>query len=62
MCRAITELIREGRMEGIEQGIKALVETSIELGSTKEETLNRLVEKLPISFETAEKYLKQFWG
>ena len=62
MCRAITELIREGRMEGIEQGIKALVETSMELGSTKEETLNRLVEKLPISSETAEKYLKQFWG
>lgn len=66
MCGAITELIREGRMEGIEQGIeqgiKALIETSMELGSTKEETLNRLVEKLSIPSGTAEKYLRQFWG
>ncbi len=61
MCGAITELIEEGRMEGIEQGIKALIETSMELGSTKEETMNRLVEKLSISSGVAEKYLRQFW-
>lgn len=61
MCGAITELIQEGRMEGIEQGIKALIETSMELGSTKEETMNRLVGKLSISSGAAEKYLRQFW-
>ncbi len=69
MCGAIEKLIQDGRMEGlnqgieqgIEQGIKALIETCTELGCTREKTLERLVSKLQISRENAERYMKQYW-
>ena len=61
MCGAIAKLIENGRMEGLEQGVKALIETSIELGSTQAATLDRLMVKLRISRDSAEKYLEQYW-
>lgn len=61
MCGAIAGLIERGRQEGIEQGIKALVETSVEFGSTKEETINRIIKKMCISNEAAELYVKKYW-
>lgn len=69
MCGAIEKLIQDGRMEGlnqgieqgIEQGVKALIETCTELGCTREEILERLVSKLQVSRENAERYMKQYW-
>lgn len=61
MCRAITELIQDGKMEGIELGSKALIETSQELGSTRELTLGRLIQKLQLSEETAGEYMEKYW-
>ena len=65
MCRAITELIQDGKLEGIalgiEQGSKALIETSQELGSTRELTLGRLMQKLQLSEETAGEYMEKYW-
>lgn len=65
MCGAIEKLIQDGRMEGlnqgIEQGVKALIETCTELGCTREKTLERLVSKLQVSRENAERYMKQYW-
>lgn len=66
MCKAIEEMIQDGRMEGIsqgiEQGIKALVETCKELGISKEDTLNRVEGKFAVTKEAAEKYVKEFWN
>lgn len=56
-----TEGIEIGRQQGIEQGAKALIETSREFKSTKEETTGRLMEKLQISRDLAERYIKQYW-
>lgn len=69
MCGAIEKLIQDGRMEGlnqgieqgIEQGAKALIETCTELGSMREETLERLMTKLHIPRENAEEYMKKYW-
>lgn len=61
MCKAIAGLIERGRMEGIEQVIKALIETSIEFGSTKEETVERIVKKVELSNDAAELYVQKYW-
>lgn len=65
MCGAIAGLIERGRKEGIEQGIeqgiKALIETSIEFGSTKEETAERIINKMCISNDAAELYVQKYW-
>lgn len=74
MCNAIAELIQRGRMEGLEQGLeqgieqgieqgaRALIEMSMEYKSTREETGERLVQKLKISPEAAQGYLDQYWN
>lgn len=54
MCRAITELIQDGRVE-------ELIGTSRELGSTWEATLERLIRRLGLSTETAEEYMERYW-
>lgn len=69
MCKAIAELIEGGRRQGMEQGIaqgiekviRAMIETSRELGSTREETIGRIVEKMQISDDEAEKYVGEYW-
>lgn len=57
MCGAIRQMIEEG----IEQGAKAVIETSVEFGSTKEATEKRLIEKLRVSEEAAKKYIEEYW-
>lgn len=52
---------RQGIAEGIEQGARALIETSLEFKSTKEETTGRLMEKLQIPRSVAEEYITRYW-
>lgn len=58
--------IEQGRKigieQGIEQGIRALVETSIEFGNTQKETLERIITKMQIPREKAEKYIEKYWN
>lgn len=57
MCGAIREMIEEGR----EQAVKALIETCMEFGRTKEETEQRIATKLEVSEEVAKRYIEQYW-
>ena len=50
-----------GRKEAREEMVKCLVETCEELGVSIPETTKRLVEKLSISKENAEEYIKKYW-
>lgn len=69
MCNAIAELIQRGRMEGlcqgieqgIEQGVRALIEMSKEYRCTREETQERLVQKLQLAPEAAQGYMDRYW-
>lgn len=65
MCGAIEGMLLDARNEGIEQGIeqgaKALIETSMEFGKTRKETKERVVIKLQVSEEAAERYIEQYW-
>ncbi|MCM1123089.1 MAG: hypothetical protein NC416_10935 [Eubacterium sp.] len=65
MSGAFAEFIQMKQMEwhteGLEQGIKALIETSMELESTQAATLDRLMTKLQLPRDSAEKYMEQYW-
>lgn len=47
--------------KGIEQGIQALIEMSMEFGGGKQETVERLMKKLQISQEKAEESIEKYW-
>ena len=56
----------DARAEGSEEGIlkgsaKTLIETCREFGVTKEEIKERLINKLALSEEEAENYMKQYY-
>lgn len=69
MCEVVDKFVAIGRKQGIEQGIaqgierviKALIETCIEFGSTKEETIERIIKKVQISNAEAELYASKYW-
>lgn len=47
----------ELRQEGIEQGIKALIETCWDFGKSKEETASKIIQKFLLSPSEATMYL-----
>ena len=47
--------------KGIEKGAASLIETCKELGLSRAETAEKLVDKLTLSEDTAEAYLIEFW-
>ena len=57
MCTAFQQM----REEGINQGIKALVEAFKEIGVSREDTRTKLKEKFHLNGEKAEKYMMEYW-
>lgn len=51
----------EGREEGLEQGIYALITTCQEFKIPKEDTLAKVVYNFKLEQETAEAYMKKYW-
>lgn len=62
MCGAIAGLIEEGKIEGKLEGIRALIETCEEFNVSREETLERIVDKFSLSTEKAEVYMNNYWS
>lgn len=52
----------EGREEGREEGVIALISTMSELGCSKLDVHKKLIEKMRISEEEAEIYIKEYMG
>lgn len=50
-----------GIEQGVEQGIKALIETCQELGCSKETTLSMVADKFSLSKESAEQCVIKYW-
>ena len=48
----------QGREEGREEGIKALIIDNMEEGKSKEEILNKLIKRFNLTQEKAEEYIK----
>ncbi|MEY8295475.1 MAG: hypothetical protein ACLRJC_02270 [Emergencia timonensis] len=58
---AAKEFYEKGIEKGIEKGAASLIETCKELGLSRAETAEKLVDKLTLSEDTAEAYLIEFW-
>lgn len=54
-------LKEEGIRQGTELGIKALIETCMELGVSKEDTLIKIGQKFPLAIEESKGYLNKYW-
>lgn len=61
MCDAIRGMIENGRMEGIKEGIRALVEVCQDFGASKAETASKIMTKFSISQEEAELDTDKYW-
>lgn len=61
MCKALEDLYADGKEEGREEGIRALLEICKELGVTRKDMSERLEEKFSISTREAEQYLTDYW-
>ena len=51
----------EGYKSGLDEGIHALIQLCQELGMTREETEQRLMEKFPAVSDQWEDYMKRYW-
>lgn len=65
MCGAISALVAEGEMKGVEKGIesgiKALIETCREFNISQEETFSQIIAKFNISTDDTEIYMNKYW-
>ena len=59
--QAAKEATRQATAQGIENGIKALIETCHELANSKEDTLSKVMEKYNKSEEETQKYMLRYW-
>ena len=68
MCKAIEEMIQDGRMEGlsqgieqgIEQGIQALILDNLEEGFSEERIIEKLQKRFGVDEEKAKNYYKKY--
>ncbi len=57
MCRALTELIEEGREEGREEGIIGMIRDNLDRGAARDEIAEKLCRYFGISSDKAWEYL-----
>ncbi len=65
MCKAFEDMrlegIEIGFAEGMEKGIRALIQTCKELGASRETIMEKCMEKFELTGEKAEAYVKEFY-
>lgn len=65
MCKALQDLfdegIEQGMEQGMEQGVRAMIDTCKEFECSRDTTLQKLVEKIPLSEERAREYMEKYW-
>ena len=57
----VRDLLRQGREEGREEGIKALVVTLNKLSQTLDLAVQTVAERFNLSLKEAEEKAKQYW-
>lgn len=61
MCNALEELKREGKLEGIEEGIHATIRTCKNFNINKEAAIKNLMREFSLSEEDAINYVEKYW-
>lgn len=62
MCKAIEDMILEGKQEGIQEGIKALIEVAKELGATTDIIEKKVEEKFNLSKDEAVQAVNKYYN
>lgn len=62
MCEAIRGMIEDGRIEGVKQGLGALVEVCRELGLSKEDVVSRAMGKFSLPVDETEDLIYRYWN
>ena len=62
MCEAIRGMIEDGRIEGVKQGLGALVEVCRELGLSKEDVVSRAMGKFSLPVDETEDLIDRYWN
>lgn len=57
MCTALENLKKEGRLEGMQEGIREVVETYWEVGYPDDVVLSKLIKKFQLSVDEAKAFL-----
>ena len=60
MCKALEDLYQDGVVEGLEKGIKVLVQDYIEEGYSKEIILDKLIRGFSLNREESSRYYERF--
>lgn len=55
------EAREEGRQEGRQEGIKALIEACQEFNASKEDTIQKILQKYALPTNDAQEYVTQYW-
>lgn len=65
MCKAIEDMIEDGKqigMElGLERGVQSLIKACQELGATFDKTLSRLISEFTFTEDKANEYMRKYW-
>lgn len=69
MCKAIEDMIENGKQMGIElgmergleQGIQSLIKICQEFGIITESTLRRIITEFSLTEDKANEYMKKYW-
>ena len=62
MCEAIRGMIEDGRIEGVKQGLGALVEVCRELGLSKEDVVSRAMGRFSLPVDETEDLIDRYWN
>lgn len=55
-------ILKIGIEHGMTQGVKALIETCKELGLSRQDTQEKIIDKCNVSHEDADQYMEQYWN
>lgn len=62
MCKAIDDMILEGKQEGIQEGLRASIEMAKELGATKELIIKQIEKRFQLSQEEALDAINKYYA
>ena len=61
MCKALEDMVLEGKQAGIQEGIKALIEVAKELGATADIIEKKVEEKFDLSKDEAVEAVNKYY-
>ena len=61
VCEVAEALVQMGKEQGIEQGIKSVIETYKEFNTKKDDILLKISEKFNLDAQKAQYYMDKYW-